>query len=87
MGKLTTKQIDEAIASGKDQILNDGASLSLKIRGGSALWVYKFRDGVSFRSTSLGSYRHGMTPTAARNERNAFAGKRYEQRIPRRASP
>ncbi len=100
MGKLTTKQIDEAIADvaraveerkktgekGKPviKVLNDGASLQLKIRDGSALWVYNFRDGISFRSTSLGSYRHGMTPTAARNERNAFAGKRYEQRIPRR---
>jgi integrase len=81
---LTPTKIKEAIASGADQILNDGASLSLKIRGGSALWIYKFRDGVSFRSTSLGSYHHGVGLTDARNRRNAFAGKRYEQRIPRR---
>ena len=45
---LSPTKIKEAIASGKDQILSDGASLSLKIRGGSALWVYKFRDGISF---------------------------------------
>jgi integrase len=84
MGNLSPAKINEAIASGQDQILNDGASLSLKIRGGSALWIYKFRDGVSFRSTSLGSYHHGVGLTDARNARNAFAGKRYEQRIPRR---
>lgn len=81
---LTPTKIKEAIAKGTDRILNDGASLSLKIRGGSALWIYKFRDGVSFRSTSLGSYHHGVGLTDARNRRNAFAGKRYEQRIPRR---
>src|ERR1700681_87084 len=84
MGNLSPAKINEAIASGADQILNDGASLSLKIRGGSALWIYKFRDGVSFRSTSLGSYHHGVGLTDARNARNAFAGKRYERRIPRR---
>jgi integrase len=81
---LSPKDIDKALASGKDQILSDGGSLSLKIRGGSALWVYKFRDGTSFRSISLGSYNHGISLTEARNKRNAFAGKRYEQRIPRR---
>jgi integrase len=84
MGNLSPAKINEAIAGGQDQILNDGASLSLKIRGGSALWIYKFRDGVSFRSTSLGSYHHGVGLTDARNARNAFAGKRYERRIPRR---
>jgi hypothetical protein len=84
MGNLSPEKIKKAIASGEDQILNDGASLSLKIRGGSALWIYKFRDGVSFRSTSLGSYHHGVGLTDARNERNAFADKRYKKRIPRR---
>jgi len=84
MGNLSPEKIKEAIASGKDQILNDGASLSLKIRGGSALWIYKFRDGVSFRSTSLGSYHHGVGLTDARNERNAKADERYQRRIPRR---
>ncbi|MGY3584348.1 integrase [Bradyrhizobium sp. USDA 4341] len=84
MGNLSPADITKAIASGTDQTLSDGASLSLKIRGGSALWVYKFRDGISFRSTSLGSYHHGMSLSAARNARNAFAAKRYEQRIPRR---
>ncbi|WP_426436077.1 tyrosine-type recombinase/integrase [Bradyrhizobium genosp. P] len=84
MGNLSPADITKAIASGADQTLSDGASLSLKIRGGSALWVYKFRDGISFRSTSLGSYHHGMSLSAARNARNAFAAKRYEQRIPRR---
>jgi len=84
MGNLSPKQIKEAIDSGKDQILYDGDSLSLKIRGGSALWIYKFRDGIGFRSTSLGSYHHGVGLTDARNKRNAFAAKRYEQRIPRR---
>jgi integrase len=84
IGNLSPAKIKEAIASGTDQILNDGASLSLKIRGGSALWIYKFRDGVNFRSTSLGSYHHGVGLTEARNERNACADKRYKQRIPRR---
>ncbi|WP_298107444.1 integrase arm-type DNA-binding domain-containing protein [Bradyrhizobium sp.] len=81
---LKPADIKKAIASGKNQTLHDGASLSLKIRSGSALWIYKFRDGVSFRSTSLGSYHHGVGLTEARNKRNAFAGRRYEQRIPRR---
>lgn len=84
MPKLTKADIEKAIASETDQTLSDGASLSLKIRGGSALWVYKFRDGASFRSTSLGSWHHGMGLTQARNERNAFAGRRYAERIPRR---
>ncbi|WGR94781.1 hypothetical protein MTX26_01680 [Bradyrhizobium sp. ISRA443] len=84
MGNLSPADITKAIASGTDQTLSDGASLSLKIRGGSALWIYKFRDGISFRSTSLGSYHHGMSLSAARNARNAFAAKRYEERIPRR---
>ena len=81
---LSPSGIKEAIASGEDQTLYDGANLALKIRGGSALWIYKFRDGISYRSTSLGSYHHGMTLSEARNRRNAFAVKRYEQRIPRR---
>src|ERR1700741_2360900 len=84
MGNLSPKDIDKAIASERDQTLSDGGSLSLKIRGGSALWIYKFRDGVSFRSTSLGSYHHGGSLTDARNKRNAFAAKRYGERIPRR---
>lgn len=84
MGSLSPADITKAIASERDQTLSDGASLSLKIRGGSALWIYKYRDGISFRSTSLGSYHHGMSLTAARNARNAFAAKRYEERIPRR---
>lgn len=81
-------EIEQAAKKGKKvaplKILNDGASLSLKIKGGSALWIYKFRDGVSFRSTSLGSYHHRVSLTEARNRRNAFAGKRYEERVPRR---
>lgn len=68
----------------KTRTLSDGASLSLKIRGGSALWVYKFRDGVSFRSTSLGSYHHGVGLSEARNRRNSKADERYKKRIPRR---
>jgi integrase len=81
---LGPKDITKAIASGTDQTLSDGASLSLKIRGGSALWVYKWREGASYRSMSLGSYHHGVGLTQARNKRNAFAAERYEQRIPRR---
>jgi integrase len=81
---LSPAKINEAIASGTDQSLYDGGSLSLKIRGGSALWVYNYRDGVSFRSMSLGSYHHGVGLTEARNRRNAKAAERYNKRIPRR---
>jgi integrase len=84
MGNLSPTKISEAIASGNDQSLYDGGSLTLKIRGGSALWVYNYRDGVSFRSMSLGSYHHGVGLTEARNRRNAKANERYQRRIPRR---
>jgi integrase len=85
MGQLDRATIEQAIASKTDQILNDGASLSLKIRGGSALWIYKWREGAKvYRSTSLGSWHHGVGLSAARNARNKLATTRYEQRIPRR---
>jgi len=80
LNDLTPAKIKEAIASERDQTLHDGGSLSLKIRGGSALWIYKYRDGASFRSMSLGSYHDGVGLTVARDKRDALAVTRRDQR-------
>ncbi len=81
--------VAEAVANGKtgkeaQKILYDGEGLSLKIRCGSALWIYKFRDGASFRSMSLGSYHDGVGLTVARDKRDDLAVTRRKSRIPRR---
>jgi integrase len=83
MARLSQSDVTKAIASGQSVRLFDGNSLSLHIRGGSALWEYQFRDGASMRTLSLGSAAD-MSPAAARRAREDKAAERRAGRIERR---
>jgi hypothetical protein len=83
MARLSQADVAKAIASGETVRLFDGNSLSLHVRGGSALWEYQFRDGQSMRTLSLGSAAD-MSPAAARREREDRAAERRKGRIARR---
>jgi integrase len=80
---LDANTIDTAIAKGESAKLRDGGSLYLWLRGGSALWLYHYREGQAMRTRSLGSYPD-MTPNAARRARNQFAATRERLPIERR---
>lgn len=82
MARLKPADVTKAIASGSAK-LPDGNSLFLYVRGGSALWLYQYREGVSMRTRSLGSAAD-MSPAAARRAREDFAAERRAARIPRR---
>lgn len=66
---MVAKAIDEAIAARKG-VVSVGGSLSLIVRGGSALWRYRFRDGQTERTKALGTYPE-MSLYAARKARNS----------------
>jgi integrase len=83
MSRLKPADVAKAIASGETQKLPDGNSLFLYVRGGSALWLYHYREGQSMRTRSLGSAAD-MSPHAARNARADFAAARRAGRIERR---
>jgi integrase len=83
MARLSQADVTKAIASGETVRLFDGNSLSLHVRGGSALWEYQFRDGQSMRTFSLGSAAD-MSPAAARRAREDKAAERRKGRIARR---
>jgi integrase len=83
MARLKPTDVAAAIASGETAKLKDGNSLFLYVRGGSALWLYQYREGVSMRTRSLGSAAD-MSPAAARRAREDFAAERRAARIPRR---
>jgi integrase len=83
MARLSQTDVTKAIASGETVKLFDGNSLSLHVRGGSALWEYHYRDGQSMRTRSLGSAAD-MSPAAARRAREDFAAERRKGRIARR---
>jgi integrase len=68
---LDKPTIEAAIAEGKPAKLRDGGSLYLYLRGGSALWLYQFRDGKTNRTRRLGSYPD-LSPSAARKARNGY---------------
>jgi integrase len=83
MPRLSKEDVTKAIASGESVKLFDGNSLCLHVRGGSALWIYHYRDGQTMRTRSLGSAAD-MSPAAARRAREDFAAERRKGRIPRR---
>jgi integrase len=83
MARLSQADVTKAIASGETARLFDGNSLSLHVRGGSALWEYQFRDGQKMRTLSLGSAAD-MSPAAARRAREDKAAERRKGRIARR---
>jgi hypothetical protein len=83
MPRLSQADVAKAIAAGETVKLFDGNSLCLRIRGGSALWEYNYRDGQSMRTRCLGSAAD-MSPAAARRAREDFAAERRKGRIPRR---
>jgi len=81
---LDSDTIADAIAKGGDSVkLRDGGSLYLWVRGGSALWLYHYREGRAMRTRSLGSYPD-LSPNAARKARNQFAATRQRHPIERR---
>jgi integrase len=83
MPRLKPADVKAALASGETKKLPDGNSLFLYVRGGSALWLYQYREGQSMRSRSLGSAAD-MTPASARRARENFAAGRRMGRIERR---
>jgi integrase len=76
------KALAEAVASGKGKVWT-GNSLFLWVRGGSASWLYHYREGRSMRTRSLGTYPE-MTLHKARQTRESFAATRRGARIERR---
>jgi hypothetical protein len=80
---LDADAIADAVTKGDSVKLRDGGSLYLFVRGGSALWLYQYREGQAMRTRSLGSYPD-MTPNAARRARNQFAATRQRHAIERR---
>jgi integrase len=80
---LDADAIADAVTKGDSVKLRDGGSLYLFVRGGSALWLYQYREGQAMRTRSLGSYPD-MTPNAARRARNQFAATRQRHPIERR---
>jgi integrase len=85
MPRLKPTDVAAAVASGITQKLPDGNSLFLYVRGGSALWLYHYREGQSMRTRSLGSAAD-MSPAAARRAREDFAAARRAGRIERRGA-
>jgi integrase len=79
---LDKKQFEREL-TGTDQKLAVGHGLYLHVRGSSKLWVHQYRDGASFRATSLGRYPE-MSLYAARQQRETFAALRRAGRIERR---
>jgi integrase len=73
-----SKAIDEAVAAGKGKVWT-GNSLFLWVRGGSASWLYHYRDGRSMRTQSLGTYPD-VTLYSARQARNRLAAQRRDDR-------
>ena len=72
------KAIDAAVATGKGKVWT-GNSLFLWVRGGSASWLYHYRDGRSMRTQSLGTYPD-VTLYSARQARNRLAAQRRDDR-------
>jgi integrase len=70
--KPLSKAEFEKKITGLDQKFAVGNGLHFHARGGSALWIFQYRDGASHRATSLGSYPD-LSLNAARMAREARA--------------
>jgi hypothetical protein len=68
VGKLTDRQILNTKPAAKDNFLNDGGGLYLRIRkSGSKIWLYRYKAGNTTKWIDIGVYP-GVTLSIARSE-------------------